>query len=58
MKNILDLIVELRGGIPESCDFCDQVFTESRQPVPEEAGEWACTECLTRWEKEEQGGTT
>lgn len=58
MKNMLDLIVELRGGIPESCDFCNKIFTESRQPVPEEAGEWACTECWTRWEKEEQESKT
>lgn len=46
----LQLIADLRGGIPEGCDFCLQPFTDNRCPVQEEAGEWACTECLARWE--------
>jgi hypothetical protein len=45
-----DLIVALRGGLPECCDFCNQPFTAARYPVPEEAGEWACSECLERWQ--------
>lgn len=49
------LIVALRGGLPEKCDFCDQPYTEQRQPVPEEGGEWACTECLAKWTAEECG---
>jgi hypothetical protein len=44
-----DLIVGLRGGLPEACDFCGQPFTQARYPVPEEAGEWTCSECLARW---------
>jgi hypothetical protein len=44
-----DLIVALRGGLPKDCDFCGQPFTEARYPVPEEAGEWACSECWARW---------
>ena len=46
---ITDMIVELRGGIPENCDFCGKPFSEIRQPIPEEAGEWTCSECLKRW---------
>lgn len=52
--NVLDMIVELRGGIPEKCDFCGQAFTEERYPIPEEAGMWTCKECWDRWEKEDK----
>ncbi len=52
--NILEMIVELRGGVPESCDFCGQPYNEKRQPVPEEGQEWACTECWDRWDKEDK----
>lgn len=51
--NALELIIELRGGLPECCDFCRQPYTEQRYPVPEEAGQWACIECWERWEKED-----
>lgn len=51
--NMIDVIAELRGGYPEKCDFCDKPYNKERHPVPEEAGEWACTECWERWEKEE-----
>ena len=51
--NLLDMIAELRGGYPEACDFCGKLYNEDRHPVPEEAGEWACTECWERWEKED-----
>lgn len=44
-----DLLVDLRGGLPDACDFCLQPFTDDRYPVPEEAGEWACSECWARW---------
>lgn len=44
-----DLIVALRGGVPERCDFCGQPYDAKRHPEPEEAGEWACTECVKRW---------
>jgi len=44
-----DLLVALRGGLPEACDFCGQPYNETRHPEPEEAGAWACTECVTRW---------
>lgn len=47
------LICMLRGGVPKKCDFCDQPFVEGkRYPIPEEAGEWACSECYARWEEE------
>ena len=51
--NALDMIVELRGGVPECCDFCGKPFNEHRHPIPEEAGEWTCTECWEKWEKED-----
>ena len=47
-----DIIYELRGGHPDQCDFCGQEYTNERQPIPEEAGEWACSDCYARWEKE------
>ena len=56
--NMLQLIAELRGGIPEKCDFCGQEYTEDRYPIPEEAGEWTCSECWARWEKESSNEPT
>ena len=50
---ILDLIADLRGGLPEACYWCQQAFTAERYPIPEEAGEWICRECLTRVEAAE-----
>ena len=44
-------LVDLRGGLPEACDFCKQPYNDARYPVPEEAGDWACNECVARWEK-------
>lgn len=49
--NGIEIIAALRGGHPEKCDFCGEPFTDKRQPVPEEAGDWACTECCEQWEK-------
>jgi len=48
-----NMLVELRGGLPEACDFCRQPYTEHRWPVPEEASEWACNECEARWRKQD-----
>jgi hypothetical protein len=56
--NILEMIAELRGGIPERCDFCSKPFTEQNYPTPEEGGEWACIECVTRWDKQEKEKNT
>jgi len=53
-NEIFEMIVALRGGIPERCDFCEQPYTDERLPVPEEAGDWACTECWNRWEKQDE----
>ena len=50
--NTFDLIVAFRGGLPECCDFCGQPYTEDRWPEPEEAGAWACNECVQRWARE------
>lgn len=49
-----DLIFALRGGAPETCDFCGQPYTDDRRPEPEEAGQWACSECTARWAKQEE----
>lgn len=46
----LAMLIALRGGPPKACDFCGKRFTAKRYPVPEEAGAWACSECLARWE--------
>jgi ribosomal protein L37AE/L43A len=48
-----EMLAANRGGIPETCDFCKQPFTDQRWPVPEEASAWACSECEARWAKEE-----
>lgn len=48
------MIAESRGGIPETCDFCERPFTEQRYPTPEEGRTWACIECVDTWEKLEQ----
>lgn len=42
------LIEELRGGIPEKCDCCDQ-YRESIDLIPVSGGEWICNEC---WDRE------
>ena len=42
-------IADLRGGVPQQCDFCKQPYTGERYPIPEEAGEWACSECYDQW---------
>lgn len=51
MLTVTDLVIILRGGLPETCDFCGQLFSDTRQPVPEEAQAWACSECVARWEE-------
>jgi ribosomal protein L37AE/L43A len=50
MMNTFDLLVQLRGGLPDKCDFCGQEYSAKRYPIPEEAGEWACSECVARWD--------
>lgn len=48
-----ELIIALRGGVPAKCDFCcEECAPEDLHP--EEGGEWACIDCLTRWAKEGQ----
>jgi hypothetical protein len=49
---IVETIIAMRGGIPEKCDFCGRAFTDANYATPEEAGDWACIECVTRWDKE------
>ncbi len=51
--SMIDMIAAMRGGVPENCDFCGQPYTDERTPIPEEAGEWTCSECWDRWAKED-----
>lgn len=32
-QSAFEMIVELRGGLPETCDFCRQPFTKQRYPA-------------------------
>jgi len=41
----LDLLIAIRGGLPEKCDFCGLPYDKNRWPVPEEAGAWSCNVC-------------
>jgi hypothetical protein len=52
MMDAFQMIVDLRGGLPAKCDFCQKPYEDGRYPIPEEAGEWTCSECWERWEKE------
>ena len=52
--NMLEMIAEMRGGIPDKCDFCEQPYNEKRYPIPDEAQTWACSECWAKWEKEDE----
>lgn len=45
--DVRNLIVDLRGGIPDKCSFCANP-TEPQNLHPEEAGEWICNECIKR----------
>lgn len=47
--NIIQFITDLRGGVPDLCDFCNQPF-DDRGAIPEEAGEWVCYPCWDYWE--------
>ena len=51
--SLLQMVAELRGGIPERCDFCEEPFTEENYPTPEEGGLWACICCVRECEKGE-----
>jgi len=47
---VFNAIVAMRGGIPETCDYCGGKFTETNHPVPDEAQTWSCTDCWKVWE--------
>jgi len=55
MSSTRDLIVALRGGVPDVCDFCGEA-TDPDDLHPEEGGEWACTECIRAWDAPPQKG--
>lgn len=48
-----DLIIGLRGGIPETCDFCG-MKRAPEEMHPEETGEWVCMDCLKRWARQDE----
>ena len=53
MASEFNMIAALRGCIPETCDFCQEPFTEVIYPTPEEGGAWACIECVRRWDEQQ-----
>ena len=48
--NARDLIVNIRGGEPDKCDWCLKP-TIPEHLEPEEAGQWVCHECIRDWEE-------
>lgn len=54
-KAAFDMLVAMRGGVPEKCDFCGQPYGADRYPVPEEGQAWACSDCLKRWGESDPG---
>tara|TARA_R110000803_G_scaffold114284_3_gene182745 strand:- start:700 stop:870 length:171 start_codon:yes stop_codon:yes gene_type:complete len=52
--SFIDIIAELRGGIPDSCDFCNKPFTKENYATPEECSAWACIQCVNKWDNELQ----
>lgn len=44
---VRELIIALRGGPPDKCDFCGNM-TLPDNLHPEEAGEWICNDCIKR----------
>ena len=48
MNNQIDvrqLIIDLRGGIPDKCDFCQKEKLPD-QLHPDEGGTWICIDCI------------
>jgi hypothetical protein len=43
-------IANFRGGVPLCCDFC-HCLRNLDELEPEEAGDWACHDCLRKWLK-------
>ena len=46
-NDVRNLIADLRGGVPEKCDFC-QEERSADELHPEEAGQWICNACIKR----------
>ena len=49
-----DIIVAMRGGVPPRCNFCFQERV-AHELHPDDAGEWACDECVSMWEEADPG---
>ena len=52
-----ELIDCLRGGPPETCDFCLQPM-KPEDAIPEEAGDWCCRLCWEHWEANDGAART
>lgn len=50
--DVRQMLIDLRGGLPEKCDFCSKE-TKPDDLHPEEAGAWACITCIERWGEED-----
>ena len=46
------LIYQLRGGVPDKCDFCGEKYFHWELD-PEEGGLWVCHQCQQRWEEDD-----
>ena len=51
--DVVSFLAEVRGGLPERCDFCNQPTNEN-DLIPEEGGDWVCRTCWDRWEAEDK----
>lgn len=51
--DVRQAIIDLRGGVPAKCDFCNKEVAQENLH-PEEAGMWACIDCINRWYREDK----
>lgn len=50
---VVDLVADLRGGLPGRCDFCKEAL-DPEDALPEEGGLWACRACWRKFEEEDR----
>lgn len=44
--DVTELIVAMRGGVPDRCDYCGTEYSNEVHAIPDEAGTWSCTKCF------------
>jgi hypothetical protein len=50
MGHVREMIITLRGGIPDECDFCDmEAPPDLLHPYGSQL--WICIDCVEMWEK-------